>query len=265
VFDHLRSAGPWFVSIDDGPLSVLDGMSQAATVCGGFAEDHVVQAFVEGGFGDATLHARDTSVEPSAESQAFADTLRHLVPGLPHVSFVNSGAEANEKALALCRLHAAPDRTKVLAFEGSFHGRTLLALHATYSPAKRAPFELAGYEASFAPFPVWDAPHHEEPAAPSGFYSAAGTANLDELIHRFGDPEEDSLLAAEVYDQAYETVFQIALDEGIEIYELPPDELDRWHEIGQGVTDEWIAAREAEGVPAQDMYDAMQEIKAGYE
>lgn len=76
---------------------------------------------------------------------------------------------------------------------------------------------------------------------------------------------EHSLLAAEVYDQAYETVFQIALDEGIEVYELPEDELARWHEIGQEVTDAWIADREAEGVPAQDMYDSMQEIKAGYE
>ena len=76
---------------------------------------------------------------------------------------------------------------------------------------------------------------------------------------------EHSMLAAEVYDQAYQTVFQKALDEGIEIYELPADELERWHEIGQSVTDEWIAEREADGVPAQDMYDAMQEIKAGYE
>ena len=31
VFDHLRSSGPWFVSIDDEPLAVLDGMSQTAT------------------------------------------------------------------------------------------------------------------------------------------------------------------------------------------------------------------------------------------
>jgi len=89
------------------------------------------------------------------------------------------------------------------------------------------------------------------------------TADTQQVMLDLG--REHSLLAAEVYDQAYETVFQIALDEGIDIYELPPDELDRWHEIGQGVTDEWIAAREAEGVPAQDMYDAMQEIKAGYE
>ena len=55
------------------------------------------------------------------------------MPGLPFVSFVNSGAEANEKALGLCRQRARSERQrKVLAFEGSFHGRTLLALHATY-------------------------------------------------------------------------------------------------------------------------------------
>lgn len=76
---------------------------------------------------------------------------------------------------------------------------------------------------------------------------------------------EHSLMAAEVYDQAYVAISEKAVEEGIEIYELPPDELERWHEIGQQVTDDWIAAREAEGVPAQEMYDAMQEIKAGYE
>ncbi len=76
---------------------------------------------------------------------------------------------------------------------------------------------------------------------------------------------EYSLKAAEVYDAAYVTVFQKAIDEGIEIYELPEDELAGWLEIGQGVTDDWIAEREAEGVPAQDMYDAMQELKAQFE
>jgi len=39
VFDHLRSQGPWFVSVDTRPLSVLDGMSQTATVPAGFAAD----------------------------------------------------------------------------------------------------------------------------------------------------------------------------------------------------------------------------------
>lgn len=76
---------------------------------------------------------------------------------------------------------------------------------------------------------------------------------------------EHSMMAAQVYDEAYVAISQKAVDEGIEIFELPEEELARWHEIGQQVTDEWIAAREGEGVPAQEMYDSMQEIKAGYE
>jgi acyl-CoA reductase-like NAD-dependent aldehyde dehydrogenase/4-aminobutyrate aminotransferase-like enzyme/GNAT superfamily N-acetyltransferase len=198
VFDHLRSAGPWFVSIDNEPLSVLDAMSQTATVCAGFAEDPVVQTLVEGGFGDTLAHNDDTAVGETWAAAEYAATLRHLVPGLPHVTFTASGAEANEKALALCLLHRKrPAATRVLAFEGSFHGRTLLALHATHSPAKRAPFELAGHEATFAPFPVWNEPS-DEPAAPSGFYAACAAADLAELAERFGAAKEDRLLAAEV-------------------------------------------------------------------
>ena len=74
------------------------------------------------------------------------------MPGLPHVTFVASGAEANEKAFALCRHYSKkPGASKILAFDGSFHGRAMLSIHATHSPAKRAPFELPGYEATFAP------------------------------------------------------------------------------------------------------------------
>jgi len=198
VFDHLRSAGPWFVSVDAEPLSILDGMSQTATVCAGFAEDPVVRGLVEGSFGDTLLTNEDTATGETWAAAEYAATLRHLVPGLPHVTFTASGAEANEKALALVRLHASrKDATKVLAFEGSFHGRTLLALHATHSPSKRAPFELAGYEATFAPFPVWDTPG-DEPPAPSGFYAACAAGELADLIERFGDAKEDPLLAAEV-------------------------------------------------------------------
>lgn len=203
VFDHLRSAGPWMVSVDEEPLSVLDGMSQTATLCGGFAEDPVVCAFVEGKFGDDLVHGTDISaseVGPGNQAaQDYANVLRHLVPGLPHVTFANSGAEANEKALALCRLNAGnPDARKVLAFEGSFHGRTLLALHTTYSPSKREPFEIAGYQSTFAPFPVWLTPDEEQPAAPAGFYAAAGAGDLEALVSRFGNADEDALLAAEV-------------------------------------------------------------------
>jgi predicted acetylornithine/succinylornithine family transaminase len=48
--------------------------------------------------------------------------------------FCNSGAEANEAAIKLARLHGAPNRYKIITFEGGFHGRTMGALSATAQP-----------------------------------------------------------------------------------------------------------------------------------
>jgi 4-aminobutyrate aminotransferase-like enzyme len=96
VFDHLRSAGPWMVSIDREPLAVLDGMSQTATVVGGFAEEAVVRAYTEGEFAGTLVANADTAVRETWAATDYANTLRQLVPGLPHVTFVASGAESNE-------------------------------------------------------------------------------------------------------------------------------------------------------------------------
>ena len=48
--------------------------------------------------------------------------------------FCNSGAEANEAAIKLARLHTAAERYKIITFEGGFHGRTLGATTATAQP-----------------------------------------------------------------------------------------------------------------------------------
>ncbi len=57
--------------------------------------------------------------------------------------FCNSGAEANEAAFKITRLTG---RTKIVAAEGSFHGRTMGALALTGQPAKQEPFRpLPGY------------------------------------------------------------------------------------------------------------------------
>ncbi|MFP4079766.1 MAG: aspartate aminotransferase family protein [Ectothiorhodospira sp.] len=58
--------------------------------------------------------------------------------------FCNSGAEANEAALKLARLHGhrrGIDRPQVVVMEGSFHGRTLATLTATGNPAVQQGFE----------------------------------------------------------------------------------------------------------------------------
>ncbi|MBJ8343048.1 acetylornithine transaminase [Antrihabitans sp. YC2-6] len=63
--------------------------------------------------------------------------LAHLgAPG--RVLLCNSGTEANEAAFKISRLTG---RTKIVACEEAFHGRTMGSLALTGQPAKRAPFE----------------------------------------------------------------------------------------------------------------------------
>jgi acetylornithine/N-succinyldiaminopimelate aminotransferase len=48
--------------------------------------------------------------------------------------FCNSGAEANEAALKLARLHTSEGKYKFITAEGSFHGRTFATMTATAQP-----------------------------------------------------------------------------------------------------------------------------------
>jgi TRAP-type C4-dicarboxylate transport system substrate-binding protein len=76
---------------------------------------------------------------------------------------------------------------------------------------------------------------------------------------------EYSVTGGVVYDGAYAAISERAVEEGVEVLELTDDELARWHELGDQIVAEWIAEREGEGIPAQEMFDRMQEIKAQYE
>jgi acetylornithine/N-succinyldiaminopimelate aminotransferase len=68
--------------------------------------------------------------------------------GLDRVFFSNSGSEAVEGALKLARAYAhakaggsgAAPKTRILALENSFHGRTMGALSVTHTPKYREPF-----------------------------------------------------------------------------------------------------------------------------
>lgn len=65
------------------------------------------------------------------------------ISGMERAFFCNSGAEANEAALKLARLHANANNVSdpvVVVMEGSFHGRTLATLSATGNPAVHCGF-----------------------------------------------------------------------------------------------------------------------------
>jgi 4-aminobutyrate aminotransferase/(S)-3-amino-2-methylpropionate transaminase len=82
-----------------------------------------------------------------------AERLGRLVPisGGTRAAFFNAGTEAVENAVKLARLHTG--RQAVIAFEGAFHGRTLLALTMTSRthPYKKGlgPFAPEVYRAPF--------------------------------------------------------------------------------------------------------------------
>ncbi len=103
----------------------------------------------------ATLgHVSNFFTSPS--QIALAEKLLEIsaAPAGSKVFFANSGTEANEAALKLTRRNtgteAAP-RTKVIALEHAFHGRTLGALSLTYKEKYRAPFAPLPENVSWIP------------------------------------------------------------------------------------------------------------------
>lgn len=165
VIDLHKSEGAYLRSVDDDPLVLLDASSQIASLGMGFQPGIFLRALEEGELGPYLLANPDSSA-PFGEVKELDELGRFLAglawSGIQHWSFTAGGSEANERALDLCRLNG-PGGRRVIAFEGSFHGRTLASLHATWSPGKRKAFELEGYEAAFVPFPSWSDPREEPP------------------------------------------------------------------------------------------------------
>ncbi|MEM2850947.1 MAG: aspartate aminotransferase family protein, partial [Candidatus Bathyarchaeia archaeon] len=70
--------------------------------------------------------------------------------GLEKIYLCNSGAEAVECAIKLARKHTG--KNEIIAFTGSYHGKTLGALSATWNPKYREPFEPLVPGFKFVPF-----------------------------------------------------------------------------------------------------------------
>ncbi|VEG41919.1 acetylornithine/succinylornithine aminotransferase [Mycolicibacterium flavescens] len=89
---------------------------------------------------------------------ALAEALVGLLGGGPaapaRVFFCNSGTEANEVAFKITRLTG---RTKLVAAQGAFHGRTMGSLALTGQPSKQAPFAPLPGEVTHVPYGDIDA------------------------------------------------------------------------------------------------------------
>jgi predicted acetylornithine/succinylornithine family transaminase len=140
-----RQSGPLFVGGEGSHLVAEDGTRYLDMTSGlavnalGHGDPEVVAA-LRGALDAGLIHASNLfRTRPAAELAAwlaehsFADA----------VFFCNSGAEANEGAIKFARRLARQSgdrKTEIVAFRGSFHGRTPGALAATDRPAYQEPF-----------------------------------------------------------------------------------------------------------------------------
>ncbi len=116
--------GSWL--FDEDGREWLDAYGGHAVASTGHCHPHVVQAI---GQQAATLLFYSTAV-PHPNRERLADRLAALCPDpLARVFFCNSGAEANENALAIARRHTG--RHMIVSLRGGWHGRTAATLAIT--------------------------------------------------------------------------------------------------------------------------------------
>ncbi|QGU32451.1 aspartate aminotransferase family protein [Thermochromatium tepidum] len=132
-----RGEGVWLW--DTNGRRYLDALSGIA-VCGlGHAHPAVREALCE----QAARLIHTSNLYGVAEQERFGALLTAQA-GMDRVFFANSGAEANEAAIKLARLHAhrrGIEAPAILVAEHSFHGRTLATLSATGNRKVQAGFE----------------------------------------------------------------------------------------------------------------------------
>ena len=117
----------------------LDGISGIGVNALGHAHPAVTAAITQQA--DKLVHS--SNLYRISTQEELADSLTKLA-GMDNVFFGNSGAEANEAAIKLARLHGHHQGIKqpaIVVLEGAFHGRTLATLSATGNRKIQAGFE----------------------------------------------------------------------------------------------------------------------------
>ena len=121
---------------DDTGAQYVDLLAGIAVNALGHAHPAIVEALTA----QASTLGHISNFFASPPQIALAERILALAsaPAGSSVYFSNSGAEANEAALKITR---RTGRSKIVAVDGSFHGRTMGALALTAKAAYREPFE----------------------------------------------------------------------------------------------------------------------------
>jgi acetylornithine/N-succinyldiaminopimelate aminotransferase len=133
----VRGEGVWL--FDEAGDKYLDALAGVAVNGLGHAHPKLVQALCE----QAGKLIHTSNIYRVLAQEELAERLCRL-SGLERAFFCNSGAEANEAAIKIARLHGhnkGVDSPAIVVMEKSFHGRTMATLSATGNRKVQAGFE----------------------------------------------------------------------------------------------------------------------------
>ncbi|HEX5968810.1 MAG TPA: acetylornithine transaminase, partial [Intrasporangium sp.] len=136
--------GCWVTDVDG--KRYLDLLSGIAVNALGHGHPALVQAVAKQA--EQAIHISNFFTSEPAILLAERLLALAAAPGGSGVFFANSGTEAIEAAIKLSR---RTGRTRLVALEGSFHGRSTGALALTHKPAYREPFEPLIPDVVFVP------------------------------------------------------------------------------------------------------------------
>ncbi len=143
----------------------LDFLAQYGALPFGFNHPHIWRAIEQ-----VRERGEPSFIQPSlltAASELAQKLIEIAPPGLQYVTFANSGAEAIEAAIKLCK--STVKRAGILAAGNGFHGKTLGALSATDKKKYQKGFGAPVHGYDYVPFGDADA---LERALASGYYAA---------------------------------------------------------------------------------------------
>ena len=133
----VRGEGPYLW--DEAGVQYLDAVSGIAVTGLGHAHPDIAEALCD----QARTLIHTSNLYGIPWQERLGERLA-AISGMDKVFFANSGAETNEAAIKLARLHGRRreiDNPKIAVMEHSFHGRTLAALAATGNAAIQKGFE----------------------------------------------------------------------------------------------------------------------------
>ncbi len=135
VFERGEGATLW----DSNGKEYLDALGGIAVCALGHAHPGVTAAITD----QAAKLIHTSNIYRIAEQEKLGEQLCNIAE-MERVFFCNSGAEANEAAIKMARLHARKRKVaspEIIVMENSFHGRTMATLSATGNRKIQAGFE----------------------------------------------------------------------------------------------------------------------------